>query len=245
MTARDCAMALLNQADFDGELDAARSAEIAAHRETCAACRAAYDEMTALRAMARAEGLTFAAPAALGVRYVRARGPARSAWLRGGGIGFALGAAAAAVLFFAVQTPAPDSADWIAQAVDDHVRSLQPGHLEDVVSTDKHTVKPWFDGRIDFAPPVKDLAAQQFPLKGGRLDYLYGQSAAALVYEHGKHAINLFVRPVRAADSAPATGGRSGYNLVRWTEHGMGFVAVSDLEADQLADFVARWRAEP
>ena len=97
---------------------------------------------------------------------------------------------------------------------------MQPGHLEDVVSTDQHTVKPWFDGRLDFAPPVKNLAAIGFPLKGGRLDYVDGRPVAALVYQRGKHIIDLYVWP-QGGEGMHRTSERHGYNVVHWTHDGM------------------------
>jgi anti-sigma factor RsiW len=138
----------------------------------------------------------------------------------------------------------PSDPGLTEQIVTGHIRALQPGHLEDVQSSDQHTVKPWFDGRIDFAPPVKDLAAQRFPLIGGRLDYLAGRPVAALVYQRDKHIINLFVWAVAESSTVPSpeTTERHGYNLVHWTQNGMNFWAVSDLEANQLRDFMDDWR---
>ena len=141
---------------------------------------------------------------------------------------------------------APARPDLAAQIIAGHIRALQPGHLEDVVSTDQHTVKPWFDGRIDFAPPVKDLAADRFPLKGGRLDYIGGRPVAALVYQRAKHLIDLYVWP--AADDSPQppkSAEAHGYNIVHWREGGMALWAVSDLEAAQLRQFVEDWRRSP
>jgi len=121
--------------------------------------------------------------------------------------------------------------------VADHIRALQPGHLLDVASTDQHTVKPWFDGRLDFAPPVKNLKADGFPLAGGRLDYLAGRAVAALVYGRRQHTINLFVWP--SNDSAGSgQGSRNGYNFQRWSLDGMALWAVSDISAQELAEFV-------
>jgi anti-sigma factor RsiW len=111
-----------------------------------------------------------------------------------------------------------------------------------VISTDQHTVKPWFDGRIDFAPPVKDLATKQFPLLGGRLDYLSDRPVAALVYGSDKHIIDLYVWP-GSGQPMPNTASRNGYNTVHWSENGMDFWAVSDLEPAKLSDFVRNWRA--
>jgi anti-sigma factor RsiW len=245
-----CEMALLVQADFDGELGAADAARIAAHRESCPSCQAAWAMLGAARRATREAASYHRAPPALrqavegrlaataGATTTRSA-PAWRAWWREAA-GFALGAALAALAFVAVLPDRQDSV--IAALVDDHVRSLQPGHLIDVGSSDRHTVKPWFDGRLDFAPPVKDLAPQGFPLVGGRLDYFGGRPVAALVYESGRHPINLFVWPEPDAPAPMADGARNGYNVVRWTADGMSLWAVSDLESDRLREFARAWQ---
>ncbi|HXM91831.1 MAG TPA: anti-sigma factor, partial [Candidatus Dormibacteraeota bacterium] len=118
--------------------------------------------------------------------------------------------------------------------VDAHLRSLQPGHLEDVISTDQHTVKPWFDGKIDFAPPVRDFSEQGFPLQGGRLDVVDNRTVAALVYGRRKHVVNVFVWPTSEKDAAPRTGSIQGYQWIDWRKQGMEFYAVSDASAPDL-----------
>jgi anti-sigma factor RsiW len=123
----------------------------------------------------------------------------------------------------------------MTELVDAHVRSLQPGHLTDVLSTDQHTVKPWFDGKLDFVPPVRDLAESGFPLVGGRLDVLGGRSVAVLVYGRRKHIVNVFVWPETKEDAAtPATGNRNGFQWVSLRAHGMEYYAVSDVSAADL-----------
>jgi len=243
----DCVRELLTQADFDGELDAVQAAEHTLHRETCAQCRAAYERFAMVRAAMREDELYFRAPDALRAAIAKKSAthePAQPARRRWQGLQFGFGAAVAAGIALLISWHDATS-DLTDRIVDDHIRALQPGHLEDVISTDRHTVKPWFDGRIDFAPPVRDLAEQQFPLKGGRLDYVDGRAVAALVYEHGHHPIDLLVWPAGgAASREPASSIRQGYNVVHWSENGMVLWAVSDLEAAQLEEFVRLWRSQ-
>ena len=250
-----CDKVLLVQAEFDGELGAAEAAALEAHRAGCPICQAAQEELVRARLLLRGE------PYEVTPDDVRARvmarlrqaeprpPPARRArwswnWLRGPSIGFGLGAACAAAISLLVLVPGRN--DLVDAVVADHIRALQPGHLEDVVSTDQHTVKPWFDGRIDFAPPVRDFAAEGFPLKGGRLDYLDNRPVAALVYQRDKHIIDLYVWPERSATPRlPGDTSVQGYNVVHWTADGMNFWAVSDVEHGQLDDFAALWQKGP
>ena len=246
-----CDRALLLQAEFDGELDAAQSAALAAHRDACQRCREDWAALSATRA-ALASGASYhKAPEslrlALAARYGASPArptPARARWPWWRELAsFGVGAALAAMLVLMLR-PSGESG-ILAALVDDHVRSLQPGHLTDVISTDKHTVKPWFDGKLDFAPPVKDLAAQGYPLLGGRLDYLGGHPVAALAYQHGKHLINLYIWPERGAADAAVDASREGYNVLHWSADGMSLWAVSDLERDELRDFERLWRQAP
>jgi anti-sigma factor RsiW len=124
------------------------------------------------------------------------------------------------------------------QVVSSHIRSLLANHLSDVVSTDQHTVKPWFTGKLDFAPVVKDLSSKGFPLVGGRLDYLDDRAVAALVYKRRQHTINLFLWPSQASDSDPHSLTIRGYNLVHWTHGHMIYWAISDVNAGDLGEFV-------
>jgi anti-sigma factor RsiW len=123
-----------------------------------------------------------------------------------------------------------------AELIDAHVRSLQPGHLTDVQSTDQHTVKPWFDGKLDFIPPVGDFSAQGFPLLGGRLDVIEGRNVAALVYGRRKHLINLFVWPEGKDPAVSGEGSRQGYNWLSWRAGDMQFCLVSDVSLTDLRE---------
>jgi anti-sigma factor RsiW len=261
-----CEMILLVQAEFDGELDAAQAANLGAHRTLCRECQAAERELTQAHRLLHEQ---FCQPMSDAIRqriltrldadqpapvFRPAEGwtrrPATPAVLsrfrswRQSTIGFGLGAACAAAAVLLVLNPADQS--LTEQLVAGHVRALQPGHLEDVASTDQHTVKPWFDGRIDFAPPVKDLGAAGFPLTGGRLDYIAGRPVAALVYQHDKHIIDMFVWPT-AGSVVPTLepAERNGYNVMHWSQNGMQFWAVSDLERSQLSDFAQDWQRSP
>lgn len=260
MNTQDCQeMRLLIQADMDGELTPADAARVAVHLDSCAACAAVLGNLSSLSARIRAGAPRHPAPDALRAA-IRARiavelapaGPAPAArtvrWRLprvglGTGAPFGIGFALAACLAVAVVLPW-DGGGLADAVVADHIRSLQPGHLMDVVSTDQHTVKPWFDGRLAFAPPVKDLQGDGFPLAGGRLDYLDGREVAALVYRSRQHVIELFVWPSGSdLDHEPTKGSRNGYNFVRWTRDGMALWAVSDLNAAELGDFVRLWQS--
>jgi anti-sigma factor RsiW len=118
-----------------------------------------------------------------------------------------------------------------------HARALMADHALDVVSSDQHTVKPWFNGKLDFSPAVINLAAQGYALTGGRLDYLARRPVAALVYKHRQHLIDVFVWPAAVGEDAPKNASRRGYNLVHWTRGGLNYWAVSDLNAAELAQF--------
>lgn len=133
------------------------------------------------------------------------------------------------------------------ELVASHVRSMMADHIADIISTDQHTVKPWFDGKLDFAPPVVDFAAEGFPLAGGRLDYLMNRSVAVLIYRRDKHIINLFVWPSLEEPEDRASGFKNsvhnGYLIVRWTDTGMNYAAVSDLNDQELLQFAQLARA--
>lgn len=250
MSAENCGKLLLLQAELDGELDAAAAAALAEHRASCPVCRRNESAILAARQALRRATYHRADPEFL--RSLAGRiGGGRGATGRPslgrrvsppwrGLATFGAGAALAAAIILAVVPLGRQ--DTITALVDDHVRALQPGHLLDVVSTNQHTVKPWFDGKLDFAPPVRNLAAEGFPLLGGRLDYLHGRSVAVLVYSRGKHLVELFVWPASGGIEEPARAAHKGYNVIHWTANGMSFSAVSDLEAAGLQEFVRDWQ---
>jgi anti-sigma factor RsiW len=166
-------------------------------------------------------------------------------WAQMGGA-FACGLVIASLVLVKGRMPSVDQERLEQEVVADHVRSLMATHLADVASSDQHTVKPWFSGKLDFSPPVRDLAKEGFPLIGGRLDYLNQRQVAALVYAHNRHTINVFVWP--SGDGARTEAkpmSRQGFNVVDWTDAGMQFWAVSDLNTDQLQAFSRMLGAKP
>jgi len=248
----------------DGELDAANTLAIEAHLKACPDCRAEMSRIEAVREMLGSAELREPAPRTLRDRIEdmieaetssspasRADAPSKAAALRPAFVGgvaahifsrrWASGAfagVAAAVLTLTLAVPQFAYIGTEDQLVQSHVRSLLAGHLLDVATSNRHVVKPWFNGRVDFAPPVPELADEGFPLVGGRLDYLDNHEVAAIVYRRRLHVINLFVRPAPTL-SLPlgVAARREGYSLLRWTAGGLEYWAVSDLDQRELKLF--------
>ena len=254
---------LLLHAYVDGELDLVRNLEVEEHLKTCPACAEELSGHRTLRSSLRSGNLYHRAPQELKARIraaalgesappVKSAVPVESArssvvsmrpaqrrpifeWL-----------AVAAAILIAVALgsrlgPGIGSSsrpDLIAdEAIASHIRSLQPGHLMDVQSTDQHTVKPWFDGKLDFSPPVTDFSDQGFPLIGGRLDYLDHRNVAALVYQRRKHLISIFVWPESSGGNSSSLERQrflNGYNFLSWQHAGVYFCAVSDVSVGDL-----------
>ena len=234
---------------IDGELDPFGNREIERHLEGCEVCTEAYRREQTLHSLMQNPSLKFEPPAGLHRRIesvVRNAGgterkrrwmlwPAPWPWLS---VAASL-ASLAVVTWIAVVVARPRGEDLLAQeVVSSHVRSMMAGHLTDIAISDQHTVKPWFNGKLDFSPPVKDLTAQGFILVGGRLDYLGETPAAAVIYRRRQHVINLFVWPA-APGRAPGMTiqSRRGYNLIHWTQSELTYWAVSDLNSSELGEF--------
>ncbi len=244
-----CAESLRVQGYFDGELDALSAANIERHGEACTECRALLEDMDHVRGALR-QDLSYAraAPPALRARILRAldqessrnsprlggmrlisRRP-RPFWMGAfSGIGGA--SIAAGIAFFVLASPLTNPV--LDEVVNAHVRSLMPDHLIDVVSTDKHTVKPWFAGHSDVSPVVADFGQQGYRLIGGRADYFDHQRTAVVVYQHGSHVINVFGW---AADQRglPKNTTRNGYHLAFWQTGNLVYCAVSDTAWNEL-----------
>jgi anti-sigma factor RsiW len=228
---------------IDREVGQATAAEVGRHVDECPACRRLYGGQRALQAAIRHNATRYTAPPGLATRLGEALDavpvpPRASSWRPlafAASIVLAVGLSSGTTWFFA----RGDGARPLAQeVVASHVRSLMADHLTDIASSDRHTVKPWFNGRIDVAPPVNDFTARGFPLIGGRLDYLDRRPVAALVYRHRQHVINLFVWPAGGDLPMQATpASLNGFNMRQWTDGTMRFWAVSDLNAADLETF--------
>ncbi|MGO4158421.1 anti-sigma factor family protein [Cupriavidus sp. YAF13] len=273
---------LLLQASADGELGAGDALRLERHLAQCAACTAQLAHLRELRTVLRAHApyhragpalrarlgtALDAAQAAAGSRDAAAPSGNGGAWWQRMRRYFEWGPAAnAAMAALTVATLGIGMAQYAlsdgsgptveGEMVSSHVRALISGHTIDVASSDRHTVKPWFNGRIDYAPSVRELAAQDFPLVGGRLDYVHGRPVAVLVYRRNQHPIDVFVLPARTADkpdSKPALNpgrseaaqieSRQGYQLALWESDGMRYAAITDASADDLLRFTQAWRA--
>lgn len=252
-----CAEILTTQAWLDGELAGAEAQAAERHVAGCAECQDFCEDAAAIRSEVRGYAQRYTAPDRLKLRVreaianadnavkvpaepsgpparYRGTGGRRGAFLGGflGGVG--VGGLAAALLLWALLPPTPDTmADRVVRA---HTSALMSGKMIQVASSDHHTVKPWFAGKIDLSPPVRDFAAEGFKLAGGRIDRIGGQSAAVVVYQHGLHEIDLFVWADRG-ERLPGAGQRRGYNELFWKRGDLDFAAVSDMQADELATF--------
>lgn len=232
---------------LDGELDLVKSLEVEKHLQDCDACTQTHQAIRSVQSAVGRNGVRFDPPANLEKRLQsalrRENEPERKSFVNRWrwivaltslliviGLGWGL------TVYFNRHS----ESELLAQEiVSSHVRSLMADHLTDVPSTDQHTVKPWFDGKLDFSPPVKDLTRQGFSLNGGRLDYISGRPVAALVYQRRQHSINVFIWPnPGTAIINESVSSTHGYNVIRWSQGGMCFWAVSDLNLDELRQFV-------
>jgi anti-sigma factor RsiW len=246
---------LMLHAMLDGELDAANAVRFENHLETCPLCSSELAHQRELRAAIRRPEVSYAAPEALRRRIEASIGaavaappePARSAqparpsrpsWWMGAA---SMALAASFALFLALPQPEPRIQE---QLVESHVHSLLAQHLTDVQSSDQHTVRPWFSGKVDVAPPAVNLADSGFPLVGGRLDYVDNRVVAAMVYRRDQHVINVYVRPAaQPGDQAPSAETFRGYNLCRWRQRGEEFWAVTDASRAELEAFAHAYTA--
>jgi anti-sigma factor RsiW len=238
---------------IDAELDADCTIGAKTHVAYCRECAETLTALRRLRETIAAANLKETAPVSLRARIEtvlpqpsadivdftprKAARPARRSFFGGFAAGAILSSALAASLALTVFTSQQQlaTADEVVSA---HIRSLQAGHLIDVATSDQHTVKPWFNGRLDIAPPVVDLAAQDFALVGGRLDYIKGEPAASVVYQRRKHIINLFVaQRLNGSQASASAENIQGYNCREWSEGDLTFWAVSDIASNELDEF--------
>jgi len=250
--ARPCPeWAMMLHGFVDGELDAAHSLQIEQHIATCPHCAKELESLQALKQRIAQQGVHWRTPDHVRAQVLAAisQEAAKQArtqpvtrfsllefvrrWL------FVPSLAALAASLFLVVGPMSERSSVGDEVIASHVRSLLVDHLTDVATSDQHIVKPWFNGKIDFSPPVFDLAREGFPLQGGRVDYIGGRVVAALVFKRHAHVINLFVWPASdaTATTVKATASRDGHNIETWRAGGLAFWAVSDVSADDLARF--------
>ena len=245
MMAMDCSTCLeLMAARVDDELGPDERRDLDLHLRSCATCGEEYGMQNRIHRQLAGASLRYAAPDLLEARIrqaIAAPQPvavvsrARRPWLRLAAAGVVIAALSSMVTVASVRSRAGDSI--ASQVVASHVRSLQPGHLTDIVSTNQHNVKPWFNGRTDVSPSVPDLTSHDFALIGGRLDYVNGRSAAVVVYARRQHMINVYTWPdADGASTPPRVTTRNGYNLIEWRAGGLEHWVVSDLNVTELQE---------
>jgi anti-sigma factor RsiW len=240
----------LLHARLDNELDIAGSASIDEHLSECRTCAAQYAELQNLHEEIAAADLAYAPSPVLeqklAVRFLQEKKSlfsfwTGSLWSKQWRNAYVTGAAAAgvAILIFSVSIARTSrETDAIGvEILDNHLRALQPSHLVDVPSSDQHTVKPWFQGKTDFSPPVPDLTKDDFILIGGRLEVIHQQPAAAIVYRRRQHLVSLYVSPSPGADAGTQLRDVGGYHLLHWTQNNMSYWAVSDVDPSDLRKF--------
>jgi len=240
------ALALMH-ASVDGQLGPLRRLLLARHIGRCTSCRGEQERLYAMRTALRTNLTTYRAPPGLAARIGSAlprEAPPEirrsSPWLPRTGFTMGGALAGAALTLALVWLPARPPVDSLAsEVISGHVRSMMADHLTDVLTSDQHTVKPWLSARLNFSPVVKDFVAEGYPLVGGRLDYVAGREAAAVVYRRDKHTINLFAFVSATSENTPPSlQQRDGFNVITWRMGGLTYVAVSDVEAAQLETFV-------
>jgi len=240
---------ILLHGHLDGELELGRDLELQRHLAECPRCAGEYQSMRAMRQRLKDDQFRFTAPLDLVERIRDAMPAGRSRTnsfisrprLTSRTAGLVVPLAVAAMLTLLILPrliPRAENDSVAREVVSSHVRSLMVSHLTDVASTDQHTVKPWFDGKLDFSPPVTDFAREGFPLVGGRLDYIGQRAVAALVYQRGKHVINVFMWPSsNTTTAAERIESQHGYNIEQLTAAGMNCWVVSDLNQVELKKF--------
>lgn len=236
---------------LDQELGISDAVALEHHLSDCPECQREYAEQNGVRTLLKKNAAHFRAPAHLAERIQmnlpkdRPRISSGKTWhLNWLNAGAVIATLLAVVWSGTIYLTLPTAQERLMEElVSSHVRSLQVDHLSDVASTDQHTVKPWFNGKLDFSPPVIDLAPQGFPLIGGRLDYLNGRTVAVLIYRHNQHPINLYVWPSGNSDMIPQAQDHQGFHIIMWTDGGMNYWAVSDLAAKELKLFAGQFLA--
>ncbi len=249
-------MRQLMHAWLDRELDPVKSLEMEEHLKGCPVCQRESHSFESLRRIVAAQAAHHAAPVALRRsvhsalrKAARAETPHSiwfSDWFAELNWSWMFGPVAVAglvvLLVVILLNRSSDEELWTQAVVSAEVRALMPNHLTDVASSDQHTVKPWFNGKLDYTPPVVDLADKGFPLIGGRLDFVREHRMACLVYKSGNHFINLFVWPTNSANTPEKSLSRQGYHIVHWVKGGMDCWAVSDVKMPAVQDFAHLFR---